>query len=92
MWYVYILCCKDGSLYTGSTTDILRRLNEHNSGRGGNYTQARHPVRLLYTESLQTRAEAQSREAQIKRWSRDKKLALTSRNESSLKQLAKSRD
>jgi len=92
MWYVYILKCSDGSLYTGSTTDVSRRVKEHNSGKGGNYTQTRHPVKLLYTEFHQSRAEAQSREAQIKRWSKDKKLAFISRNESSLKQLARSRD
>jgi putative endonuclease len=76
MWYVYILKCRDGSLYTGSTTDMSRRLNEHNSGKGGNYTRMRYPVKLLLTESHQSRSLAQKRESQIKRWTRDKKLAL----------------
>ena len=92
MWYIYILQCSDGSLYTGSTTDIPRRLNEHNSGKGGNYTRIRRPGKLLFTESHQNRSEAQKREAQIKRWTKSKKLSLVSHNEVSLKQLSKSWD
>ena len=76
MWYVYILKCVDGSLYTGSTTDINRRLKEHNSGKGGNYTRTRHPTKLLYKETYPTRSKAQRREAQIKGWPKKKKLAL----------------
>jgi putative endonuclease len=79
MWYVYILKCKDSSLYTGSTTDISRRLSEHNSGKGGNYARMRYPVKLLLTEPYQSRSIAQKREAQIKRWTKDKKLAFVLR-------------
>jgi len=76
MWYVYIVRCGDGTLYTGSTTDIDRRLKEHNTKKGGNYTRLRTPVKLKYIEIGQNRADAQKREAQIKSWSRQKKLAL----------------
>ena len=92
MWYVYIIKCKDGTLYTGSTTDISRRLKEHNSSKGGSYTRIRHPVKLIYKEIHLNRSKAQTREAQIKRWTTKKKLALISRNKALLKQLSKSRD
>ena len=76
MWYVYILRCKDCSLYTGSTTDIPRRLKEHNTGKGGHYTSIRRPVEVVYRETCNDRSCAQTREAQIKRWTKKKKLAL----------------
>ena len=53
-WYVYMLCCGDGSLYTGSTTDVARRLREHQNGTGAKYTRARPPVSLAYTEEFRT--------------------------------------
>jgi len=74
MWNVYILKCNDGSLYTGSTTDIVRRLKEHNSGKGASYTRSRLPVKLAYKEECASRSEAQKREAEIKSWPRSKKL------------------
>jgi predicted GIY-YIG superfamily endonuclease len=92
MWYVYILRCNDGSFYTGSTTDISRRLKERNSGKGGNYTVTRRPVELVYKEPLPDRASAQTREAQIKCWTRKKKSALASSNKTLLKELSKSHD
>jgi putative endonuclease len=76
MWYVYIISCSDNSLYTGITTDIPRRLDEHNSGKGGNYTRARLPVKLMYKETCSTRSLALKREFRIKCLARDKKLAL----------------
>ena len=76
MWYVYILLCRDRSLYTGSTTDIARRLKEHNSGKGSGYTRTRKPVKLIYTETYPDRSNAQKRESLIKAWPRKKKLAL----------------
>ena len=76
MYYVYILRCSDGNLYTGITTDIPRRLKEHNSGKGGNYTRIRYPAKLVYKEICTNRSEAQKRESQIKSWSRQKKLTL----------------
>ncbi|MFC1666515.1 GIY-YIG nuclease family protein [Candidatus Omnitrophota bacterium] len=80
MWYVYIIRCRDGSLYTGSTTDIHRRIKEHNSGDGGSYTRIRRPVRLLYKENYTNRSKAQKREAQIKSWTKNKKVTLFSCN------------
>ncbi|MDD5174179.1 MAG: GIY-YIG nuclease family protein [Candidatus Omnitrophota bacterium] len=76
MWHVYIIKCSDGSLYTGITTDIPRRIDEHNSGRGGSYTRVRKPVKLIYSESCFDRSGALKREAEIKSWPRNKKLAL----------------
>ena len=71
-WYVYMLRCGDGSLYTGSTTDVARRLREHQNGTGAKYTRARPPVSLAYTEE----ASDQRREAAIKKLPRKRKLAL----------------
>ncbi len=76
MWYTYILRCKDNSLYTGITTDIIRRVSEHNAGNGGACTRARLPVELAYKETCKNRSDALKREAQIKRLSRQKKLTL----------------
>ncbi len=76
MYYVYLIECRDGTLYTGITTDVKRRFKEHSSGRGGAYTQAKKVKKLLYTEEYKTRSEALKREAQVKNWRREKKLAL----------------
>ncbi len=92
MWYVYILKCKDGTLYTGSTTDISRRLKEHNRGKGGRYTSIRQPIELLRKETYPDRSTAQKREAQIKRWSKSKKLALIEQDALTLITLSKSKD
>ena len=78
MWHIYILRCNDGTLYTGTTTDINRRLKEHNTRKGGAYTRARLPVKLVYKERCRTRSKALKREAQIKSLTRAKKLALIS--------------
>ena len=75
-WYVYVLHCGDGSLYTGSTTDVERRLREHQSGIGARYTRSRPPVALAYAEEAPDRAAAQRREAAIKKLPRDQKLKL----------------
>ena len=76
MWNVYIIQCKDGSLYTGATTDISRRVIEHNNKKGSSYTRSRLPVELLYKENCLNRSRALKREIQIKSLSRAKKLAL----------------
>lgn len=76
-WFVYMLRCADGSLYTGVSTDIERRLAEHNSGRGAKYTRGRSPVSLVYQEHCHDRGEALRREAAIRRLSRSDKLALS---------------
>lgn len=75
-YFVYILECADGSLYTGIATDVARRFEEHKSGKGAHYTSARKPVRILYTETYPDRSAALKREAQIKKLSRPKKLTL----------------
>lgn len=72
-WFVYIVECKNKSYYTGITSDINRRLNEHNSGNGGSFTRAFGPVRLLWKESHPSRSSATKRETQIKGWSRIRK-------------------
>lgn len=74
--YTYILRCSDGTLYTGWTNDLAKRTAAHNSGRGAKYTRGRTPVELVYSESFQTKNEALSREAELKRMTRDEKLDL----------------
>lgn len=74
--YIYIVKCADQTLYTGWTTCIERRLAEHNSGKGAKYTKSRRPVELVYYESFETKQQAMSREANIKRLTRKGKEAL----------------
>ena len=76
-WYVYIIECRDGSLYTGITTDPARRLAEHNRGCGAAYTPSRLPVVLVYLEQAEDRGQALRREHAIKRMSRADKEALS---------------
>lgn len=78
MNYTYMLECADGTLYTGWTNDLCKRLQNHNAGRGGRYTRSRLPVRLVYAEAHDTKQEAMRREYQIKQLSRPQKLALIS--------------
>ena len=76
-WYVYILKCADDTLYTGVTTDIERRLKEHNHEKiGAKYTRARRPVSLVYQETHLTRSEATRREAELKKFSKTEKQRL----------------
>ncbi len=75
-WAVYILRCKDGSLYTGVTNNMDKRLQAHNDGKGAKYTKARRPVVLVYEEEANDRSNAQIREAQIKKLSRTEKIDL----------------
>ncbi len=74
--YVYILICRDGTLYTGYTPDLGRRLKTHNSGHGAKYTRNRLPVYLVYHEPYLSRKEAMSREYAIKQLTRAQKLDL----------------
>lgn len=78
MYFVYLIECDDRSLYTGITTDPARRLAEHKQGKGGHYTGAKKARRMVYTEPQPDRSAALKREAEIKKWRRDKKLALVS--------------
>lgn len=76
-YYVYILECKDKSLYVGSTNNLEKRILEHNNSKNGaHYTKIRRPVVLKYSEALKTFREARQREAEIKRWVKSKKIAL----------------
>lgn len=76
MPYVYILECSDKTLYTGWTTNIHRRLKEHNKGIGSKYTRSRYPVKLMYLEEFNTNKEAMKRECEIKKLTRQKKIKL----------------
>ena len=79
MYYVYILECSDNTLYTGITTDLQRRVDEHNtSEKGAKYTRLRRPVRLVYSEEQTDRSSASKREYALKKLSRMQKLALVS--------------
>ncbi|HKX12951.1 MAG TPA: GIY-YIG nuclease family protein [bacterium] len=73
-WFVYILRCSDGSLYTGITNCLERRLEKHNRGLASRYTRARLPVSLIYSEPQPDRSLASRREAEIKSWDRDSKM------------------
>jgi putative endonuclease len=75
-WKVYLLRCRDGSLYTGITNDLDRRLASHRSGAASAYTRARRPVALAYQEAARDRSAALKREAAIRRLTRAEKLAL----------------
>lgn len=78
-WYVYMLHCRDGTLYTGVTTDLQRRLQEHNrGGQGARYTRARRPVTLAYHEMTASRATACRRERELKQLTRGQKQRLIS--------------
>lgn len=76
MYYIYLIQCEDGSIYTGTTNDLERRFKEHKDKIGGHYTQSHKVEKFLYTEQFPTRSAAMKREAQIKGWRRKKKLAL----------------
>ena len=81
MNYTYIVECKDGTLYTGWTNNLEKRLEAHNSGKGAKYTKTRRPVKIVYTEMFETKEEAMSREFAIKRLSRQQKLNLINEKE-----------
>ena len=79
MHYIYIVRCADGTLYTGWTTDLARRIAAHNAGTGAKYTRARRPVTLLYHETFSTKEDALRREYAIKQLPREKKIQLIQR-------------
>lgn len=81
MYFVYILKCNDGTLYTGVTTDLERRVKEHNSSKiGAKYTKARRPVKLVYTKEFEDRSKAQVEEARIKKLTREEKINIISKS------------
>ena len=81
-WFVYILRCGDGTLYTGMTDDVARRVDVHNSGKGAKYTRGRLPVEAVYTEECESYSAALKREYAVKRLSRSEKLELIAHKES----------
>ena len=76
VWFVYILRCADGTLYTGVTKDLDRRTKQHNAGTASRYTRSRRPVKLVYQEPQRSQSLALRREAAIKKLTRRQKLAL----------------
>jgi putative endonuclease len=74
-WFVYMLRCRDGSVYTGITTNVRKRLLQHNDGNGARYTRTRGPMVVAYQESAVNESAARKREAEIKRWTKKKKEA-----------------
>ena len=76
MYFVYLLKCKDGSIYTGITTDVERRFKEHLDGKGGHYTKSTGVIEIIHTEQYKDKSAALKREAEIKSLSREKKLNL----------------
>ena len=75
-WFVYILNCADGTLYTGITNDLDRRIKAHNAGTASKYTRVRRPVSIVYSEEVETKGDALRRELQIKRLTRSGKMAI----------------
>lgn len=75
-WHVYIILCSDASLYTGITTDVERRFDQHATGAGAKYFRGRSPLRVVYSEAGHNRSSASSREAQIKKLRPDDKRSL----------------
>ena len=76
MWYLYILRCGDGTLYTGITTDVEKRLEAHRAGKGAKYTRGRGPLELVYREECGTHSDALKRELEIKGLTREEKQKL----------------
>lgn len=76
MHYIYIVECSDGTLYTGYTTNIEKRIKTHNEKKGAKYTRGRIPVKLMYYEEFEFKEDALKREVQIKKFNKNKKLKL----------------
>jgi len=81
MWFLYVLKCADGKLYTGITIDLAKRVERHNKKKASRYTRMRLPVELIYQEEHPDKSTARKREIQIKKWSRLKKLALIAKTQ-----------
>ena len=85
MYYLYIIRCADKTLYTGITTDLERRITEHNSGKlGAKYTASRRPVKLVYSKKIKNRSTASKEEALIKKLTKIQKLELIRKSQESL--------
>lgn len=86
-WTVYMLECADGTLYTGITDDMVRRLRAHNEGRGAKYTRGRGPLKLRYLESVPDKSTALKREHALKQLRRSEKMAIIQEKEREIKSL-----
>ena len=75
-WYLYILKCKDGTFYTGITTDVEKRLEMHRSGKGAKYTRGRGPLELVYSETCENHSQALKREWEVKKLPKEQKMQL----------------
>ena len=84
VWHLYILRCGDGTLYTGITTDVEKRFEAHQTGRGAKYTRGRGPLKLVYRETCGDHSGALKREAEVKKLSREQKEKLIGEHENSL--------
>jgi predicted GIY-YIG superfamily endonuclease len=80
-WYLYILRCGDGTLYTGITTDVEKRLEQHRTGKGAKYTRGRQPLELVYREKCGDHSTALKREYEIKKMPRDAKMRLITKTD-----------
>ena len=80
-WYLYILRCGDGTLYTGITTNVEKRLEQHRSGKGAKYTRGRQPLELVYREECEDHSAALKREYEIKKMPRYAKMRLITKND-----------
>jgi putative endonuclease len=74
MYYIYVLLCSDNSLYTGISNNPDQRYRDHLNGKGGRYTRVHRPIKRVYLEEIGTRSDALKREAEIKRWTRERKI------------------
>jgi len=86
-WYLYILLCGDGTIYTGITTDIEKRLEVHRKGKGAKYTRGRGPLQLVYKEMCGPHSQALKRELEIKKMSRQQKQLLIEKSSGSSREL-----
>ena len=77
-YFVYLLMCDDHTIYTGITTDVARRFEEHKAGKGGHYTRSHKVIKILHTEEYPSRSSALKREAEIKKWKKKQKLIFVS--------------
>lgn len=74
MWFVYILLCEDGTLYTGISNNVEKRFADHKTGRGARYTKSHKPVKIIYCQKAISRSEALKREQEIKEYTREQKI------------------
>lgn len=74
MWFVYVLLCQGGTLYTGATSNLKKRFLEHKIGKGGRYTRSHKVIKIIYSEKFTSKSEALKKEFEIKSWRREKKI------------------